>query len=69
MAKLSSKQRNALPSKAFAGPQRSFPIPDKNHAKAALSRASAKGGPVKAEVRRAVAKKFPGLINNTKGKR
>jgi hypothetical protein len=36
MAKLSSKQRNKLPAKTFAGPGRSFPIPDKSHARAAL---------------------------------
>ena len=36
MSKLSEKQRDALPSSTFAGPGRSFPIPDKNHAKAAL---------------------------------
>ena len=35
--KLKAKARNALPSKDFAGPKRSFPIPDKNHAKAALA--------------------------------
>lgn len=37
MAKLSAAQRKKLPSSTFAGPNRSFPIPDKNHAKAALS--------------------------------
>ncbi len=36
MAKLSSKARKALPSSTFAGPGRSFPIPDKKHAKAAI---------------------------------
>jgi hypothetical protein len=36
MSKLTTKARKALPSKTFAGPGRSFPIPDKNHAKAAL---------------------------------
>lgn len=39
MARLSAKQRKALPAKDFAGPGRSFPINDKNHAKAALSMA------------------------------
>lgn len=37
MARLSLRQRAKLPSSTFAGPHRSFPIPDKNHAKAALS--------------------------------
>lgn len=36
MARLTSKQRSSLPKSTFAGPGRSFPIPDKNHAKAAL---------------------------------
>jgi hypothetical protein len=34
---LSSAQRKALPASTFAGPGRSFPIPDKGHAKAALA--------------------------------
>ena len=37
MAKLTAKDRKALPASTFAGPGRSFPIPDKGHAKAALS--------------------------------
>ncbi len=36
MAKLNAAARRALPSSTFAGPGRSFPIPDKGHAKAAL---------------------------------
>lgn len=36
MAKLKAAQRKALPSKDFAGPNRSFPIEDKAHAKAAI---------------------------------
>lgn len=38
MARLTSTQRKALPAKTFAGPNRSFPIPDKGHARAALGR-------------------------------
>jgi len=37
MAKLTSNARKKLPAKDFAGPGRSFPIEDKNHARAALS--------------------------------
>jgi hypothetical protein len=37
MARLTADQRRKLPSSTFAGPGRSFPIPDKGHAKAALS--------------------------------
>ena len=40
MAKLSSKARKALPAKTFAGPDRSYPIPDKSHAANAKARAS-----------------------------
>lgn len=36
MARLTTKARKALPAKTFAGPGRSFPIPDKIHARAAL---------------------------------
>lgn len=35
MARLSSAQRKSLPSSDFAGPNRSFPMPDKAHAIAA----------------------------------
>lgn len=35
MAKLTTRQRKALPASKFAGPDRSFPIPDKSHAIAA----------------------------------
>lgn len=40
MSKLTSKGRNALPDKDFAGPGRSFPVPDKSHAGNAKARAS-----------------------------
>lgn len=36
MAKLSSSKRSALPSSDFAGPNRSFPVNDKKHARAAI---------------------------------
>ena len=62
MAKLSSKRRNALPSKSFAGPDRSYPIPDASHARNALSRVSAFGSPdLKAKVRAKVHAKYPGI--------
>lgn len=35
MARLSAAARKKLPTKTFAGPNRSFPIPDKAHAIAA----------------------------------
>ncbi len=40
MAKLSSKKRNSLPKGDFAGPDRSYPVNDKSHARNAKSRAS-----------------------------
>lgn len=40
MAKLTSKKRNALPARDFAGPDRSYPVNDKSHAANAKARAS-----------------------------
>ncbi|WQY99645.1 hypothetical protein [Klebsiella phage MY01] len=40
MAKLTTKQRNKLPDSTFAGPDRSYPIPDKAHAANAKTRAT-----------------------------
>jgi hypothetical protein len=60
MAKLTAKKRNALSTSTFAGPDRSYPIPDKSHARNALSRVSQFGtAALKAKVRAKVHKKFP----------
>lgn len=40
MPKLTAKARKSLPAKAFAGPDRSYPIPDKSHAANAKARAT-----------------------------
>ena len=40
MAKLTTKQRKALPKSAFAGPGRSYPANDKAHAANAKARAT-----------------------------
>jgi hypothetical protein len=40
MAKLSTKARKRLPKGKFAGPNRSYPIPDKSHAANAKARAT-----------------------------
>lgn len=62
MAKLSAKRRNALPAKAFAGPDRSYPIEDTSHARNALARASQHASPdLKAKIRAKVHRKFPGI--------
>lgn len=63
MAKLTTAERNRLPSSAFVFPHtREYPIPDENHARDALSRVSANGTPAEKDtVRRAVAKRYPGI--------
>ncbi len=40
MAKLSAKTRKSLPKSVFAGPDRSYPVPDASHAANAKARAS-----------------------------
>lgn len=40
MAKLKAKARNKLPGKVFAGPNRSFPLTDASHDRAAISGAT-----------------------------
>jgi hypothetical protein len=60
VAKLSTSDRDALPGGEFAGPDRSYPIPDASHARNALSRVSQFGYPkLKEKVRAAVRRKFP----------
>ena len=62
MAKLTAKKRNALPAKTFAGPDRSYPIPDASHARNALARASQHAGSdLKAKIRAKVHAKFPDI--------
>jgi hypothetical protein len=62
MAKLTSQERNSLPSNDFVFPaDRKFPINDASHARDALSRAAAQGGDVEARVRAKVHNKFPGI--------
>lgn len=60
MAKLTTSRREKLPAKSFAGPDRSYPIPDASHARNALSRVSQFGThELKAKVRAAVHRKYP----------
>lgn len=40
MAKLTTKARNSLPASKFAGPGRSYPVPDASHAANAKARAT-----------------------------
>lgn len=62
-AKLSYKQKQALPDSAFVYPkERKYPIPDEAHARNALARVSANGTDVeKAKVRAAVKSKYPSI--------
>lgn len=62
MARLTSAHRKALPTKSFAGPDRSYPIDTPNRGRNALSRVSQHGSPaVKARVRAAVHRKYPSI--------
>lgn len=62
MAKLTTEERKKIPTKDFAGPDRSYPIEDASHARNALARVSQHGSPaVKAEVRAAVHNKYPAI--------
>ena len=62
MTKLTAAKRKAIPSKDFAGPDRSYPINDASHARNALARVSQHGTPaLKSRVRAAVKRKYPGI--------
>ena len=63
MAKLKAKKRRRLKKSSFAIPsKRKYPIHDKAHARNALSRVAQHGSPKeKAQVRRAVKRKFPSI--------
>jgi hypothetical protein len=63
VAKLTAKQRKKLPKKSFALPgKRAYPIHDKAHARAALSRVKQKGTKAQQKkVRAAVTKRYPSL--------
>jgi len=61
MAKLTAKARSKILGKDFAGPGRSFPIEDKNHAKAALidvGRAKGLSSAAKQHIREAARRKL-----------
>lgn len=62
MAKLTSKERKAIPAKDFALPGRRYPVEDKAHARNALARVAQHGdAEEKAEVRKKVAAKYPAI--------
>jgi hypothetical protein len=59
--KLTPRRRKALPAGDFAGPDRSYPIADASHARNALSRVASKSPVLKARVRAAVHREYPGI--------
>jgi hypothetical protein len=62
MAKLTKATRAKIPTKSFAGPDRSYPIENASHARNALARVSQFGdAELKARVRAAVHRKYPGI--------
>lgn len=62
MAKLTAAARKRIPTSSFAGPDRSYPVNDKNHARNALSRVAQFGNSeLQARVRAAVHRKFPSI--------
>ena len=64
MAKLTTKARNAIPSKSFALPGRRYPIEDRSHAQNALARVSQFGTSAeKSKVRSAVSHAYPGMMS------
>ena len=59
MAKLTTKERNALPTSDFAGPNRTYPIEDASHARNALARASQHASPaLESKIRAKVHKRY-----------
>lgn len=63
MSKLTSKERGALPTGAFAVPsRRAYPLNDAKHARNALARVAQHGDPaLRKKVRDAVANRFPSI--------
>jgi hypothetical protein len=60
MAKLSKARRAAMPAKDFAGPGRSYPIPDKKHVAIAAGLAAMHGASsaVKSKIKTIATRKF-----------
>lgn len=68
MARLTAAKRKKIPTKDFAGPDRSYPIADKSHARNALARVSQFGtAALKARVRAKVHAKFPDIGKHMDG--
>lgn len=71
MAKLTSRDRKRMKASQFAIPERrAYPINDRSHARAALSRVAQHGTQAeKARVRKAVKRKYPTMQVNGLSKR
>lgn len=68
MAKLTTKQRKAIPSKDFALPGRRYPVEDRSHAANALARVPQFGSPAeKAKVRAKVHAMYPDMGKRSRG--
>ena len=60
--KLTAKARKKIPTKDFAGPDRSYPVENASHARNALARVSQHGSPaLQAKVKAKVRRKYPGI--------
>ena len=69
MARLTTAQRNALPASDFAGPNRTYPIEDAGHRKAALGRVKEFGSPkLQTRVAKAVHKAAPNMSGGHPGR-
>jgi len=71
MARLTAAQRRALPDSAFAGPNRTFPINDANHARAAemlINKAPAGArARIRARARKKLGQKGSAIVNRMRG--
>ncbi|HZP68365.1 MAG TPA: hypothetical protein VFB29_00350 [Pseudolabrys sp.] len=71
MARLSSLARKQLPARDFAGPNRSFPINDKTHARLAISGAtrSERAGNISPEREAEIKRKARAKLGEGKGRK
>lgn len=68
MAKLTAAARRKIPTGSFAGPDRSYPIEDESHAKAALQRGAQHAGPeLLAKIKAKVRRKYPSMDVKRRG--
>ena len=66
MAKLTAKARKAIPTSKFAGPDRSYPIPDRSHAANAKARAAQQANA--GRISKAMAQRIDAKANRVLGK-